>query len=110
MTREQWAERPMAERKVAAQAWCDGWMAACRTDVRDAKLTLEAPCVVCDFALALPDAPAQDDRVAIVAAVIQQDSWHEGRYLKSAEASIEWAQGLLRGIDSALAKRHKEVR
>lgn len=59
-TREQWAIRPLAERQIAASAWCDGWNDANEGTSRDA-YDIKWPNVIEHFALDLPDTPAPAD-------------------------------------------------
>lgn len=58
MTREEWSRRPLAERKIAAQAWCNGWRDALEAWPASQFYTIDSPNVIDHFALDLPDAPA----------------------------------------------------
>jgi len=64
MTRDEWAKRRMAERKIAAEAWCQGWFDAVEDSPGRARYDIHASNVREAFALdepdVTPDLPADD--------------------------------------------------
>jgi len=63
VTRTEWSARPMAERQIAAEAWCQGWNDAVIADAENldeperSKFNTFSQNVTDHFALDLPDAP-----------------------------------------------------
>ncbi len=56
VTRDEWAARPLAERRIAAEAWCEGWNDAIYGDPEGrAEFSVESPSVIDVYALDLPD-------------------------------------------------------
>lgn len=67
MTRNDWAKRPLAERKIAAEGFYRGWGAKDDHYLADG---IADETVARVYALDLPDAPAPDDRdVRFLAAI-----------------------------------------
>ena len=74
MTRADWAKRPLAERELAAEEWCNGWNDCARNASR-AVTGISQQHVIDTYALDLPDTPA-DDLTPWIAVVI--DKFHPG--------------------------------
>ena len=62
LTREQWTARPLTERRIAAQTWCDGWNDANEGTDRDT-YDIKWPNVIDRFALDAPDVVPAEERV-----------------------------------------------
>jgi hypothetical protein len=83
-TRLNWSLRPLAERKIAAEAWCDGTNYAKGVDNYFVYNTY----VQQKFALDMPDVPAPDDLTPWIqpAATLVASAW---RNLNGKISSIE---------------------
>jgi len=102
MTREEWAKRPMEERRIAAEEWCHGWNDARGTDANG--MSMLSGNVRDHYALDLLDPPG-DDRVEPMPWRLQIAAMLGIGGCKFAEyaSNADWASDRLADADALLA-------